>query len=91
MANDIDHTLESALNSLRRRYHHLDYRFKEGVWLSPLETFARDIIPVIEAFLKHAYDAFHNEPWTSDAEFKADFARELEMARKVIEHDKASE
>ena len=85
--NDIDHTLESALNALRKRYHSLYYREKEGVWLSPLERFTYDITPVLEAFLKNAYDAFHNEPWTNDHEFRKSYAKELKLARRIVKSE----
>ena len=87
--NDIDYVLETALNALRKRYHSLNYRNNGGVWLSPLERFTYDIIPVLEAFLKNAYDAFHNEPWTTDVEFRKSYINELKLARKIVKSEYA--
>lgn len=83
---NIEQTLEQAIDLLHTRHYPLKARFQAGVWLSPLEKFAYDMIPPVETFLRSAYTAFHTEHWDFDDDFEALYEKELTLARAIVKN-----
>lgn len=81
---NLEHLLEHAIDLLHTRHFPLKVRYQSGVWLSPTEMFAYDMIPPVESFLRHAYAAFHNEHWDFDEDFELLYEKELTLARAIV-------
>jgi len=82
----IEQLLEQAIDLLHTRHYPLKLRFQQGVWLSPTEKFAYDMIPPVEAFLRSAYAAFHNEHWDFDDDFELLYKKEMTLARAIVKN-----
>jgi hypothetical protein len=82
----IEQLLEQAIGLLHARHFPLKARFQSGVWLSPTEKFAYDMIPPVESFLRAAYTAFHTEQWDFDEDFELEYSKELTLARAIVKN-----